>query len=173
MLSVYTTLSLRYLRRRWVRAILIVLSIASGVSMLVATRALNQTMDRAAEAAANPLAAVADLLVSNGDAPVDRALAAELRTVDGVQAVHPRIFANVKLPELGDRTALLVAIDLLAEEKDNTTTRWHVEYDKDTKRRVIAAYFHDRTPVIVGKALEQALAGTGPDLQVQGPAAKT
>src|SRR5436309_5635699 len=100
MLSVYTTLSLRYLRRRWVRASLIVLSIAAGVGMLVATRALNRTMDRAAAATATPLAAVADLVVSNGEAPVERWLAAELIKVEGVLAAHPRIFARIQLPDL-------------------------------------------------------------------------
>src|SRR5262245_34423822 len=131
MFSVYTTLSLRYLRRRWVRAILIVLSIAAGVSMLVATRALNQTMDRAAAATATPLGGIADLLVSNGDAPVERNLIHELRYVEGVQAAHPRIFAKVKLPDFQDRTALLVAIDLAAEQRDNTATGWQVQYDKN------------------------------------------
>ncbi|HYT93143.1 MAG TPA: FtsX-like permease family protein, partial [Gemmataceae bacterium] len=169
MLSVYTTLSLRYLRRRWVRAILIVLSIAAGVSMLVATRALNQTMDRAAAAAANPLAGVADLLVSNGDAPVERTLAAELRKLDGVQAAHPRIFANVKLPDLKDRTVLLVAIDLLAEKRDDTTTRWHVEYDKGTKAQFVLESVTG-TAVLVGKSLDEAL--TGKQVRVQAPAGK-
>ena len=45
MLSVYRTLSLRYLRLRWVRASLIVLSIAAGVGMLVATHALNHGVE--------------------------------------------------------------------------------------------------------------------------------
>ena len=48
MFSVYTTLSLRHLRRHWVRAVLIVASIALGVGTLVATHSLNQTMGRAA-----------------------------------------------------------------------------------------------------------------------------
>src|SRR5437762_256450 len=90
MLSVYTTLSWRYLRQRWVRASLIVLSIAAGVSMLVATRALNQTMARAAQVSANPMAGSVDLLVSNGDAPVDRDLAKEVAAVEGVAAARPR-----------------------------------------------------------------------------------
>ncbi len=40
MLSLYRTLSLRYLSRRWFRALLIVATIALGVGTLVATRAL-------------------------------------------------------------------------------------------------------------------------------------
>src|SRR5947199_7440663 len=89
MLSLYRTLSLRYLRRRWFRALLIIASIALGVAMLVATRALNQTMARAATSAANPLAGVADLLVSNGEAAVDAALAREIEKLDGVRAAMP------------------------------------------------------------------------------------
>ena len=39
MLSLYRTLSLRYLRRRWSRAILIVVSITLGVAILVTKEA--------------------------------------------------------------------------------------------------------------------------------------
>ena len=57
MLSVYRTLSVRYLRQRWTRASLIVASIALGVATLVATASLNETMNKAVHVAANPLAA--------------------------------------------------------------------------------------------------------------------
>ncbi|HYT91839.1 MAG TPA: FtsX-like permease family protein, partial [Gemmataceae bacterium] len=167
MLSVYTTLSLRYLRRRWVRAFLIVLSIAAGVSMLVATWALNQTMDRAAAATATPLSAVADLVVSNGDTPVERNLALELREVEGVQAAHPRIFAKVKLPDLKDRTALLVGIDPAAEQSDNTATRWQVQYDEAPLSVLWAHRFARMPPVIVGTSLAEALGATARELRVQ------
>ena len=55
MLALYRTLSLRYLGRRWFRALLIVASIALGVATLVATRTLNDTMTRAVLASHNPL----------------------------------------------------------------------------------------------------------------------
>src|SRR5277367_2156728 len=92
MFSVYTTLSLRHLRRHWLRALLIVGCIALGVAVLVTTRSLNQTMSRAAVVAANPLAGTADLIVSNGETPISRALVTELAQVKGVRAVWPRIF---------------------------------------------------------------------------------
>jgi putative ABC transport system permease protein len=118
MLSLYSTLSLRYLRRRWLRAVLIVNSIALGVMTLVATRALNQTMTNAGLAMLNPLAGTADLIVSNGEAsPVDRALAAELAKVPGVAVALPRIFKKGKLADLDDAPVLLVGVDLEAEKK--------------------------------------------------------
>ena len=43
-LALHRTLSLRYLRRRWPRTLLIVLSIALGVATLVATRLLNTNL---------------------------------------------------------------------------------------------------------------------------------
>ena len=47
MLSLYRTLSLRYLSRRWFRALLVVASIMLGVATLVATQALSATMSKA------------------------------------------------------------------------------------------------------------------------------
>jgi putative ABC transport system permease protein len=111
MLSVYQTLSLRYLGRRWVRAVLIVASIALGVATLVATRALNDTMNRAGLAKANPMPGVADLVISNGELPVAVNLAATLAEVPGVQEAWPRIFENVRLPDLDQRTVLVMGID--------------------------------------------------------------
>jgi putative ABC transport system permease protein len=117
MLSLYSTLSLRYLRRRWLRAVLIVASIALGVTTLVATRALNQTMTNAGLASLNPLAGAADLVVSNGEAPVARSLSAELAKVPGVGAALPRVFERGKLADLNDAPVLLVGVDLEAEKK--------------------------------------------------------
>ncbi len=167
MLGVYATLSLRYLRRRWFRAVLIVVSIAAGVGMLVGTHALNQTMEKAAAAAANPMAGVADLLVGNGDAPVDAALARELAQIDGVLSAAPRVFENVKLPDLDNRTVLLVGLDLLAEKKSGTNARWQVHYGADTEHQFISAAFHGRTPVIVGRQLDDSLPKDTRDLRVQ------
>src|SRR5436305_1014592 len=116
MLSVYLTLSLRYLRRRWFYALMIIASIASGVCLLVATHAINQTMGRAAQAAATPMAGAVDLILSNGETPIDQALVDELKIV-GISAASPRIFENVQLPDHGNRTVLLVGIDVLAEQK--------------------------------------------------------
>ena len=48
MWSLHRTLSLRYLRQRWLRAALIIVSIALGVAVLLATRVLNQSMAKAA-----------------------------------------------------------------------------------------------------------------------------
>src|SRR4051794_10493208 len=109
MLSVYLTLSLRYLRRRWFYALTIVASIASGVSLLVATRAINQTMSRAAQTAATPMSGAVDFILSNGEAPIDQAVVKDLN-IKGIETAWPRIFENVQLPDFGDRTVLLVGI---------------------------------------------------------------
>ncbi len=166
MLSVYTTLSWRYLRRRWVRALLIVLSIAAGVSMLVATRALNQTMAQAAQVAANPLAGAVDLLVTNGDAPLDRSLAKEVAAIEGVQAARPRIFEKVRVLDakgspldLPNSAALLIGLDFKEETADGGqgSSPWTVEPDGDAlKNRFYAKGFLGR-PVILGKVLADAI----------------
>src|ERR1700716_3309620 len=112
MLSLYRTLSLRYLSRRWFRALLIVASIALGVATLVATRALNETMSKAALNAANPMAGVADLVVSNGETPIARTLAEEIPEVSGVQSVRARLFENARLPDFDNKSVLVMGIDI-------------------------------------------------------------
>ena len=96
MLSLYRTLSLRYLSRRWFRAALVVSSIMLGVATLVATQALSETMSKTTLASSNPMAGTIDLIVSNGDFPIDSALTKEIGTVAGVKAMHPRIFDQAK-----------------------------------------------------------------------------
>jgi putative ABC transport system permease protein len=120
MFSLYQTLSLRYLARRWVRALLIVASIALGVATLVATRALNETMNQAGTARVNPMPGVADLVVSNGQLPVSSDLAKALVQIPGVQEAWPRIFENVKLPELQNRTVLLMGLDKNESQKNQS-----------------------------------------------------
>ncbi len=172
MFPVYSILSLRHLRLRWVRASLVVLSIAAGVGMLVATHALNRTMGRAAAASATPLAAVADLIVTNGDAPVERYLALELDKVEGVLAAHPRLFARVQLPDLGGRPALLIGLDLAAERSDKTPPRWKVRYDQNTLGVAWARFAARKVPALLGKDLDDALPKGSTDVRVQAPGSK-
>src|SRR5438552_3811245 len=97
MFSLHRTLSLRYLSRRWFRALLVVASIMLGVATLVATQALSETMSKATLAAGNPMAGTIDLIVSNGEAPIDRGLVKAIEKVKGVKEVHAKIFDRVKL----------------------------------------------------------------------------
>jgi putative ABC transport system permease protein len=114
MLSLYLTLSRRYLQERWFRAVLVVASIALGVTTLVATRALNQSLLTATRIASTPLAGAADLHVSNGQFGLPRTLAEPLARVPGVRAVKPRLFEQAYLPD-ANRTVRLIGIDLRSE----------------------------------------------------------
>lgn len=107
------TLSLRYLRRRWFWAVLVIASIGLGVAMLAATQALNRTMVRAGQGAANPLAGFADLQVTNGDAGVSRELVERLTRAEvaGVQAVRPLVVQRVQLPDFGNQSAVLLGVE--------------------------------------------------------------
>src|ERR1043165_2045337 len=121
MLSLYRTLSLRYLSRRWFRALLIVASIMLGVATLVATQALSETMSKAALSSGNPLAGKVDLIITNGEFPIDRDLVNEIKVVPGVKQAHPRIFGQAKLI-VGDKRypVLIMGIELTADEKGVT-----------------------------------------------------
>src|SRR5262245_4234092 len=154
MLTLHATFSLRYLRRRWFRALLIVLSIAAGVSLLVATTALNDTMARAAQAAANPIVGSVDLIVSNGDAPVDRALAAEIKKeIAEVAGAHPRIFERVELSEFDKRSVSLIGLDFLAEVRKADKPNAEIEVAWNRGWGPLVA----RKGALVGKALAEGL----------------
>jgi len=130
MLSLYRTLSLRFFQQRWSRALLVVASVASGVALLVATRAINASMGAAARSAFNPLARFAELIVTNGDAGVPSHLAPRLAQVRGVRRAEPLIFGRTRLPDLGDRVAQVQGITWRADTAENNpwgvTVEWTV-----------------------------------------------
>src|SRR5687768_7952742 len=110
----YRLLSLRYVRHRWDRAVLVVASIALGVSTLVSSRILNQCIATAAEQTTTPLHGSADLYVTNGEPGVHKTVADDLRAADlpGVASVQPFVFERVTLPDLDGRAAVLIGAEL-------------------------------------------------------------
>jgi putative ABC transport system permease protein len=113
MLSLQRTLSPRYLLRRWTMTWLVVLSIGVGVAALVATRTLSLNLGQAAKTALNPLSGICDLMVT-GDFGVERGLVQELRDahVPGVKSIHPLILSSATIPELNNRSVLVVGAEL-------------------------------------------------------------
>jgi putative ABC transport system permease protein len=122
MFPLFRTLSVRYFRRRMTRAFIIVLTIALGVATLVATRTLNDTMDRAVRAVTSPMAGNVDLMVTNGDGLVDSKVARKLTDIPGIDTVRPLLLRNITLPGLKgerERGALLVGFDWTRGPKNN------------------------------------------------------
>ncbi len=124
MFPVFRSISLRYLRLRWDRAALVVVSIALGVATLVSTRLLNQCLEAAAHDTITPIP-TADLYATNGELGVMLSVADDLKRarVAGVENIVPMIFEQVRLPETGGpngQLAILVAADMsdLAGVKD-------------------------------------------------------
>src|SRR5262245_4591040 len=104
-------ITLGYLRQRWARAGLIIASVALGVATLVATRTLNETLTTAAEDAVNPLTRnIADLLVVNGMSGVPAALVERVAQQPGVQDAQPLVMSRVAIPELDNRSVLLIGV---------------------------------------------------------------
>lgn len=153
-LSLYRTLSLRYLQQRWSRAVLVVASIALGVATLVATRALNLSMWSAAHVASRPLSGIADLHVSNGDAGVRRDLAADLIRVPGVRSVEPLVVEMVALPDLDNRMALLVGIEPATAARENP---WGVKVSNSALPAYVTARLLGKKPALVGIELYRIL----------------
>ncbi|HMF20417.1 MAG TPA: FtsX-like permease family protein [Gemmataceae bacterium] len=160
MLSVYRTLSLRYLARRWVRAILIVASIALGVATLVATRALNQTMSTAGLATINPMPGVVDLLISNGEGTISADLAKTLARIPGVQEASPRIFDKIKLPNLDNKSVLVMGIGK-DESQKNQSVDVTFTLDEDVKKVLeeTKSFLDKNKKLILTPAMKQFITG--------------
>jgi putative ABC transport system permease protein len=163
MFSLYRTLSWRYYRKHWLRTLLVIASIALGVATLVATRALNQSMNLAGREAVSPLAGLADLHVDNGEAWVRRDLCDRLRTIPGVRLAEPIIIERVLLPDLGNRSVMLLGVGVnerLARPdelvRDNP---WGVDI-RQTRQRDLSLVWElatGRKPALVGKELAAEL----------------
>jgi putative ABC transport system permease protein len=121
MLSLYRTLSLRYLKRRRARAVLIVFSIAVGVAAWVATSALIHSLTREISQAATPMAGAADLYVSTGNG-VPLPLAETVAQIPGVASVRPMIIHHAVLPDLREdgkpESAVLLGVPLPKSNAD-------------------------------------------------------
>jgi putative ABC transport system permease protein len=127
MLTVFRLLSLRYLRQRWTRSALIVVSIALGVATLVSTRVLNRCIETAAAETTTPLG-LGDLFVTNGELNVDRGLADEIRAanIPGVKSVQPLTIERMSVPPYAkqpptdppreNRGAVLLGVELASHQ---------------------------------------------------------
>ncbi len=133
MFSLYRTLSLRYLSRRWFRAMLIVASIMLGVGTLVATQSLSETMSKATLASSNPMAGTIDLIITNGEFPIERSLVKELEGVSGVTEVHAKIFGQARIV-IGEKKipVMVMGFDITSDSKKAGSFEEHFRLDKDT-----------------------------------------
>lgn len=110
LVSLLVTVSRRYLRQRWDRALLVASSIGIGVAMLVSTQLLNRCLDAAARESVTPGSIRPDWMITN-NRKVRLELAEALRRVPGVADAQPFLIERVVLPEIGNRTAILIGLD--------------------------------------------------------------
>ncbi len=172
MLALHRSLSVGYLRLHPTRAVLIVLSIALGVATLVATRMLNQSINREAPEAVNPMAKLSDLVVMNAQTGVPRDLARQLKEakIPGLRDAQPVVLGRVTLPQLdkNGRSVWLFGLDWtskdLREAGSDANNSWGVEIhwiDKLSQPAVLARLVGDRlmgrTPVLIGDKLARDL----------------
>ncbi|MGH7224036.1 MAG: FtsX-like permease family protein, partial [Gemmataceae bacterium] len=154
MLSLLRALSLRYWSRYRCRCGLVLLSIALGVAACVATCVIDANLETAFQRCATPMAGLADLHVSNGDAGLPRALAARLAELPGVRAARPLVIQRIALPELGHRPALLLGVDCHADEQ---CPCWDVQTRELTARDFSHIVVFRQKTVLVGEELDRAL----------------
>jgi putative ABC transport system permease protein len=132
---------------------MVIASIALGVATMVATRALNRSMQEAMKNSTHPLDGMAELVVSNGDMGVRLDLAKEVKEVPGVTSVMPLLIENVYLPDL-EKQAVLIAADVSANSVQ--ANPWEVEIDIPDRNK-LAAFFAGKKLVLIGKELENDL----------------
>jgi putative ABC transport system permease protein len=161
MLALYRTLSLRYLRLRWALNTLVVVSIGLGVSVWVATSALYESLEQSILVSVNPMAGIADLQITNGDAGVPRELEKRLALVPGVKSVRPLVIESVHvvLPDKNEKNhnirhpVLLFGMDPPKDEgADPSAAGVKLHYDFSAGFALLG-----RPPVLVGSGLDAVL----------------
>lgn len=151
-LSLFRTLSLRHLKLRWSRAMMVIASIALGVATMVATRALNRSMQEAMKSSTHPLEGMAELVVSNGDLGVRKDLAPEVAKVPGVRSVMPLLIETVVLPDL-EKRAILIGADVNPNSVQENP--WGIKYEITN---LLGAWRQGNRSILVGKQLAADLA---------------
>lgn len=116
LLALVRSLSLRYLAKHAGRMALIVASIALGVATLVSTQILNRCLEAAAVTTTTPVKGEASLYVTSGEFGVPVDVLPAVRAVPGVKLAMPLVFERVTLPDLGQRTAVLLGVDVTAAQ---------------------------------------------------------
>jgi putative ABC transport system permease protein len=151
MFSLLRSLTFRYLLQKWDRSVLVALSIALGVATLVSSRLLNQCVDAAAKDTTIPVD-IADLYVHNGEQGVDWAIVDELRAakIPGVRRVERFVSVPARMPELGNRSAVVFGLDTSRRDDADVKTLddlWHVL----DQWRVRLTLVTENTPRFIGQ----------------------
>src|SRR5436190_1011418 len=105
MLTLLRTLSVGYFRQHQMRSALVILSIALGVATLVATQALSRGLGSGIQEGVNPLAGLADLLVTNGQTGVPSEWADELKEakIAGLKDAQAFVLWRLSVADLDNR----------------------------------------------------------------------
>jgi putative ABC transport system permease protein len=156
MFSLQRSLSFGYLRQHRTRTVLIVLSIALGVAMLAATRALNGCLEHATREAANPLSAFADLMVINAQSGVPRGLAERLLRagIPGLEDAQPLVLgrAYLRLTPQEGRSVLLVGIDGRSAATQGADSAWGAEVTRELRVGDLGELLWKRNGALIGAA---------------------
>jgi putative ABC transport system permease protein len=171
MLALHRTLSVRYLRQRWSRAILVVASISLGVATLVATEALRQSVSRSVAEAATPLRDIGDLFIGNGDLGVPIPVLTDLRAahLPAVAGLDGMVIGRVALLDLESRSATVLGLEV-SDEGGHDPKTWGVERKTDP---LAAARGVFGRPVYVGADLARDLEKVGWQFRVRAGGAET
>nr|MBA3532622.1 ABC transporter permease [Ardenticatenales bacterium] len=105
----------RYLLRRPLQSILVVLGIALGVAVIIAIDLANGSASRAFTLSTEAISGRATHQITGGPSGVPQELYARLRRELGLRAVAPVVSEYVLVPELGARPFRLLGVDPFSE----------------------------------------------------------
>jgi putative ABC transport system permease protein len=170
LLTLLRTLSLGYFGRHLVRTTLVMLLIALGVAVLVATQALNRGLKVGVQDGVNPVAKLADLLIVNGETGIPGTLADELSkaNIEGVEAITPFVFYRVSLVDLQNKVVWLIGVqweDDKDQSKVDASLGVNVEVTWKPNNLLEAGSLLLFPPVLVSENLAKDLAESRPKTQ--------
>jgi putative ABC transport system permease protein len=159
MLSLFRTLSLRYLQLHVGMNALVVMCIALGVICWVATGSLYTSLEKSIVVTLNPLSGYADLQVVNDPRGVPRELKDRLARVPGVKSVQPLIVSSVHIVRgpNDSLSATLLGIEVSESDRPATAGKGEFTLSEGAESKYVKALLLSQTPVIVGQELDTRL----------------
>ncbi|MBN1656454.1 MAG: ABC transporter permease [Deltaproteobacteria bacterium] len=114
MLALIREISLRHLIGSPVRSLMVVLGIALGVAVLIATQATSESMLKSFDELVDRVAGRADLMLIGNESGIDSSLVAKVAKIDGVEHAAAALEITTRFADDG-QTLLVLGVDFLGD----------------------------------------------------------
>jgi putative ABC transport system permease protein len=114
MLALIKEISLRHLVSAPVRSFLVVLGIALGVAVLIATQATSRSMLKSFDELVDRVAGRADLMLAGNESGIESSLVAEVARIEGVEHAAAALEVTTRFAD-DEQTLLVLGVDFLGD----------------------------------------------------------